>query len=328
MRLENVSHSYDSSGWVLENVNLSIERGEKIGFIGFNGTGKTTLLKIMAGRFAPSKGKVITGHKVITGYQAQEFGEILPIKSTAYDVVKAIAPPTASPKGIRAVLGMFGFSGESAEKPCSVLSGGEKIRLCFARIFINPPNFLILDEPTTHLDIAAREALQKAVKQYNGTVCIVSHDIEFIRNSVSTIIAMSPPGVTKFYGGYDYYREKTAAVPEILSQTESSGQTDNTSFSVKKERRRERAEKRAGMLKIKKTAEKTLMKIEEKTERLEAEKKEITEKLINASEAVDFASLSRGIKEINGLIESATEEWEKAALELEEIEEKYESIHN
>ena len=114
------------------------------------------------------------------------------------------------------------------EKSCEVLSGGEKIRLAFARIFINPPNLLILDEPTTHLDVAAREGLQEAIIQYNGTVCLVSHDIEFVRNSVSTIVAIGTAkmGITKYFGDYDYYREKTGQEVVVSGETLEADQKE------------------------------------------------------------------------------------------------------
>ncbi len=168
MRLEEIGHSYDNTAWILEKVGLQIERGDKIGFIGYNGMGKTTLLRIIAGQLKFSEGKRVIGHKVIIGYQAQESTETLLPNQSIWTIVKNAAPDRATDKDIRNVLATFGFQGDAIQKLCDVLSGGEKIRLAFARIFINPPNLLILDEPTTHLDIAAREGLQEAVKNYNG----------------------------------------------------------------------------------------------------------------------------------------------------------------
>lgn len=188
MRLEHVSHTYDGKKQVLSDVNLSLQQKDKLGIIGYNGMGKSTLLKIIAGRFEATGGTRRPGHKVVIGYQAQEFAELLPAEQSAFDVVKTAAQGNdVGSQRIREILGAFGFSGESAEKRCGVLSGGEKIRLCFARIFVNPPNLLILDEPTTHLDVAAREMLQKAIRTYQGTVCLVSHDMEFLRGTAETI---------------------------------------------------------------------------------------------------------------------------------------------
>ena len=152
--MEKAGLTYDKKNWILENVDFRIENGEKIGVIGYNGTGKTTLLRMLAGQLPLSSGKLILGHNVIVGYQAQEFGELLSPESTVYDTVKAVCKDVSK---VRSILGNFGFPNENVNKQCMVLSGGEKIRLLFARIFANPPNFLILDEPTTHLDIHARE---------------------------------------------------------------------------------------------------------------------------------------------------------------------------
>ena len=109
------------------------------------------------------------------------------------------------------MLGGFFFSGDAVEKKIAVLSGGEKMRVAFARLLVNPPNFLMLDEPTTHLDIPSREALENALHDYEGTLCLVSHDIEFTRHVATSIIAMVPPGVRRYPGGYDYYHEKSEA---------------------------------------------------------------------------------------------------------------------
>ena len=134
--------------------------------------GKTTLLRILAGQLTPYKGKRVLGHKVVVGYQAQEFAEILPQGKNLIDIIRQAAPSGSTDKDVRSVLGSFGFQGDDVHKQCQVLSGGEKIRLAFARIFINPPNLLILDEPTTHLDIAARaQCAQHPVAWAGGDRC-------------------------------------------------------------------------------------------------------------------------------------------------------------
>lgn len=325
MRLEKAGHSYDGSNWIIRDVDLNIERGEKIGIVGYNGTGKTTLLKILAGQMNATEGNRVLGHKVITGYQAQEFAEILPAEATAMDVIKSAAPQGTEMKKIRSVLGAFGFSGENADKPCGVLSGGEKIRLCFARIFVNPPNFLILDEPTTHLDIAARETLQDAVRNYDGTVCLVSHDIEFVRKAVSSIIAMEPPGIKRYCGDYDYYREKQAEKERLAGGADDNKQEQSS--SVQKERRRERAARRGELSKIKKDAEKKVASLENAIEKLDEEKHEISEVLIANAPGTDYAALNKRLHDAEEEIKRLSDEWEVAALELEEIQQEYDLIH-
>jgi ATP-binding cassette subfamily F protein 3 len=200
IRLNDACFSYGENAFNLVNINLTIEKGAKIAFAGYNGTGKTTLLKVLAGVLPLEKGSRVLGHKVIIGYQAQEFSDILPPEQTLSDIMRHAMPVGEDMKRIRSVLGSFGFTGDDVDKQCQVLSGGEKIRLSFARIFINHPNFLILDEPTTHLDLHTRESLQKAISDYKGTVCLVSHDIEFVKKAADTIVEMRPPSIKKYYG--------------------------------------------------------------------------------------------------------------------------------
>lgn len=324
VRAEGVGHSYDGSKWILKGIDLRIERGDKIGIVGYNGTGKTTLLKILAGRIAPSEGAVSFGHKVVVGYQAQEFAEILPQEMSAFDVVKEAAQGALPAQRIREILGSFGFSGESAQKPCAVLSGGEKIRLCFARIFVNPPNFLVLDEPTTHLDIAAREALQRAVAEFSGTVCIVSHDVEFLRGAANGIIETRPPGVMRHCGDYDYYRERMA----LPSQEDGGGKgAQEASADNPRERRRERAQRRQELLKVKRELERRMVKSETLIEESELEKSSIVTALASPAAGLDFAALNRRLKELEDGILKATGEWESAAAGLEPVQREYDNIH-
>lgn len=323
IRLENAGISYSDGDFKLSGIDLSIERGQKIAFVGYNGTGKTTLLKILADALPLNSGKRVLGHKVIIGYQAQEFSDILPPEQTLYDIVQGVMPVNSDSKQVRNVLGSFGFSGDDIDKPCKVLSGGEKIRLAFARIFINPPNFLILDEPTTHLDLHTRESLRKALKKYQGTVCVVSHDIEFVRKTADSIIAMNPPGIKRFYGNYDYYCEKTAGQETMQTKEKKK----ETSADDPKQRRKERAEKRQAMSKTKSAATKKIRKLEEKIEKLEAEKIEITQKIEKNELGLNFYAVNKRLVEIEEDITKLSDKWDQAALKLEEIMKEYDAIH-
>ena len=325
VRLEDVTFSYDGKRNILEHVSLSIARGDKIGIVGYNGTGKTTLLKILAGVLTPVSGTRTLGHKVVTGYQAQEFAELLTPEMTAFDIVKNAAPGTVPSQRIREILGAFGFSGENAEKQCKVLSGGEKIRLCFARIFVNPPNFLVLDEPTTHLDIAAREALQQAVRNYAGSVCIVSHDIEFLRGTVTGIVEMRSPGIRLHCGNYDYYRERIAAEQ---SAEKASGAEIRPSDADRnaKDRRRERAKKRQEMSGEKKRLESEVARLERLIEDSETEKARIIEVLSSPSADADFGTLRKNLSALDAAIADATARWECTASELEAFLEAYNAL--
>ena len=215
VRMTGVSFSYDGTRDVLSNVDLAIARGEKVAIVGFNGMGKTTLLRIMAGTRAPTAGTCTLGHKVIPGYLSQEFSETIPPDVSVFECAKR-CKPGATEKDLRSQLGAFGFSADDISKTAGVLSGGEKIRLAFLRLFLAPPSFMLLDEPTTHLDLEGRAALEAAIRKYDGTVCLVSHDIEFVRNTVSSIIEVSPAGVRTFPGGYDYYLEKSGRSSKVL----------------------------------------------------------------------------------------------------------------
>lgn len=322
IRLEGVSFSYPGmQKKLLDNVELAVQAGEKIAFIGYNGMGKTTMLKLMAGKLSPVSGRITPGHKVITGYQAQDFNEVLCPEESVYDVVRGACSRDFPANNVPNVLGSFGFSAEAMQKAVKVLSGGEKIRLCFARIFVNPPNLLLLDEPTTHLDIAAREALQQVIREYKGTVCLVSHDLEFIRNTATSIIAITPGCVKKYFGNYDYYLEKLSAEnqPEQAQQVKQTRKQENIP-AAGKDRRRERAEIRQKYAEARKKLRKQIDEAEKKLEKLSAERDQFMEEL-NCGRVTDFRSVNCRIAELEVDIADITAKWEEAALKLEELEE-------
>ena len=210
-----------------------------------------------------------------------------------YTIVGNAAPDGATDKDVRNVLASFGFTGKAVEKHCEVLSGGEKIRLAFARIFINPPNLLILDEPTTHLDVAAREGLQEAIIQYNGTVCLVSHDIEFVRNSVSTIVAMDGKmGIKKYFGDYDYYREKTGQEVAVSSETLEVGKKSKPDKNKHHEADRQAQEAR----RRKKRLEQKVSKLETTIDTWIEEKEKLSKELSENTQGIDFCRSWRTVE--------------------------------
>ncbi len=324
-RFDDVSFSYSSESEVLKDINLQVDSGDKIAFIGYNGAGKTTLLKLLTGNLKANSGRVVLGHNIVSGYQAQEFADILPDDRSVYNVVKEMVKNREQLSALPGMLGSFGFGAGNMDKTCGVLSGGEKIRLCFARIFVNPPNLLILDEPTTHLDIAAREALQEALAQYKGTVCLVSHDIEFVRESANTIVAVRDGGIRKYFGDYEYYLEKSAqehlGVAEkniVIVEPKKEGNS--------KERRRERARQRQELAATKKKAEQVLKKIEVKIEKLESERAEKVE-LLAGDGNVNFAEVNRDLAQLQSELDRCSAEWEKAMEDFEEIMELNDAIN-
>ena len=163
-RCENMFFSYDGVKNVLHDVTFNVARGDKVAVIGYNGLGKTTLMRIIAGTRQPTAGKAVLGHNVVCGYLSQEFAETIPPDLTVYRNAKNAIPPGMNEKNFRNQLGAFGFDENDVEKPAGVLSGGEKIRLAFLRLFLQCPNFLLLDEPTTHLDLDGRALLQDALR--------------------------------------------------------------------------------------------------------------------------------------------------------------------
>ncbi len=315
-RLEDVSFTYDNAKWIFKDVNLSINRGDKVALVGLNGMGKTTLLKILAGSLEPTSGKMVHGHKVVPGYQSQEMTDTMDETLSVFQTVRQESADVSEQK-IRGVLGGFGFSGEMVEKKVSVLSGGEKIRLAFARLLVNPPNFLLLDEPTTHLDIAARETLEQALHEFEGTVCLVSHDVEFVRNAASTVIAMTPPGVTGYPGNYDYYREK---MEKQESATSMAAGVQVKQVSEKKLSKRERAQKIQEFSRKKREIERPMKKAEKAIADLETEQAELLEQLGPDNQNVDHAAVNKRLTEIQDKLNFNNRTWEACMIEMDELE--------
>ena len=319
MRIEDAGVSYDGARWVLRKIDLRIMRGDKIALVGYNGFGKTTLLRLLAGRLEAGEGRRVAGHNVVPGYQSQEFAEILDPDRTVLETVKTAAPDR-SERELRSLLGGFFFSGDTVEKKVRVLSGGETMRLAFARLLANPPNFLLLDEPTTHLDIAAREALERALADYQGTLCFVSHDVEFVRRVATTVIAMNPPGITPYAGGYDYYREKVAADGAAAVPAVSAPGAPGSEGTDRKAARRERAFKRDEARKLRVPLLRAVREAEAHIADLEKEQADLVARFGDPA-AADFAKISRRLGEIRAELPLAMMAWEAAGLKLQELDE-------
>ena len=311
IRLEDAGVSYDGENWVLKGLDLEIQKGEKTALIGANGMGKTTLLRSLAGKLPLTEGKRVLGHNVVIGYQAQDFADSMRPDSTVMDVARS-ARAGQSDREVRSLLGSFFFSGQAVDKRVEVLSGGEKMRLAFARLLLNPPNFMLLDEPTTHLDIASRETLETALELYTGTLLLVSHDVEFIRKVATAIIAMTPPTVQRFPGGYDYYLEKMTPESEVTARKPAG-----TNPEDKKAARKQRSQEREALAKVKRPLVTEVRKREKEIARLEAEQVELSAKL--TEEGVDYASINRRLNEVHYELQITTEQWEEAAMHLEDL---------
>ena len=326
-RCEDLTFSYDGVKNILHDVSFNITRGDKVALIGYNGLGKTTLMRIIAGTRQPTGGKAVLGHNVVPGYLSQEFAETIPPDVSVYRNAKNAwdAHGGGPEKQFRNQLGAFGFDENDIEKPAGVLSGGEKIRLAFLRLFLTAPNFLLLDEPTTHLDLDGRRLLQDALKKYSGTILIVSHDIEFVREVATSVLEITREGVRSFPGGYDYYCEKKvqlAAQPggaRSASAHDGSRSPDASSAPTAKELRQQRAAERAKNAPRIKELRRKVETAERKIDELQQSLDTASEELFNPKPTTNFEELNRTVRTLQFEIDRYTAEWEEAATELESL---------
>jgi ATP-binding cassette, subfamily F, member 3 len=209
MSLEGVRQAYGDNV-VYENLHIRLERGQRIVLVGPNGAGKSTLLKILAGDLPIEAGERTPGHNVSIGYFAQHRSDALDLRRTVLAEVQSIPRPVPE-QAARNILGAFLFRGDDVFKSVSVLSGGEKSRLALIKLLLDPPNLLLLDEPTTHLDMPSIDALIKALRPYEGTIVFVSHDVHFIRAIATSVIHVQRGHLTPYAGDYAYYLDKTRA---------------------------------------------------------------------------------------------------------------------
>jgi ATP-binding cassette subfamily F protein 3 len=205
--LVKVSQAYGDKQ-VYKDLDLTIERGDRIVLVGPNGSGKSTLLKMLAGIVPINGGKLDVGYMTRLGYYSQHRAESLNEENTVLEEVMAANGELREDEA-RSILGSFLFRRNDVQKRITVLSGGEKSRLNLVKFLVDPPNFLLMDEPTTHLDILSIDALVQALKDYQGTLVFISHDVHFIRNLAETTLHISNGQLTRYAGGYDYYLEKS-----------------------------------------------------------------------------------------------------------------------
>ena len=224
---------------VFENLNWVIQRGSRVAIVGVNGAGKTSLLRLLSQRLMPTHGELKFGHAVEVGYYAQIQAESLQLNRTILQELESIAPDMPVSR-VRAIAGAFLFSGDAVEKKCAVLSGGEKARVALAKLLLSPSNFLILDEPTNHLDVESRGVLLEALEDYEGTLCLVSHDREFMGPLVDTVLEVIPQSdprkgsqVSFLVGSYeDYLERKLKEASSRLSEGSESKKSQKERASV------------------------------------------------------------------------------------------------
>lgn len=324
LTIEHLSKSFDNKP-LFKNLNLSIRRGEVVGLLGANGTGKTTLLKIINRHLRPDGGKIHYGAKVSIGYYDQE-QHVLNDEKTIFDEISDAYPKLTNTR-IRNVLAAFLFTGDRVFQKIGTLSGGEKGRVSLAKLMLSNANFLILDEPTNHLDIQSREILEDAINDYEGTVFYVSHDRYFINQTATRILDLSPEGIVNYKGNYTYYLEQKEAgnieadSDSVLGSPEASGEDADKkaepAVSSKEDWKRSREEaarqrKRANELK----------KTEADISRLEEENESIKEEMNSpdiASNVSRLMELSRKYEENEEALLALYDKWEELSEEQENV---------
>jgi len=315
---------------VYQGLDFEVERGQRIVLVGPNGAGKSTLLKLLAGALTPQGGKRELGHNVKMGYFAQYRGDVLNMKHTVLQSAMDL-PSRPGENLCRTLLGSFLFHGDDVFKPVGVLSGGEKSRLALVRLLLDPPNLLLMDEPTTHLDMGSIDALIGALEDYEGTLVFISHDVHFIRAMARCVIHIASGVLTPYAGDYQYYLDKTKAgsAREALTASLTNSQPvawtapkREATPSKSKDQRRQDADARNTRSKTRKELEQRIAKIEEELAGLDKRKHEVVALLQNGetyADAVKFRALSVELEQMEPKIAKQTTEWEKATEELEVI---------
>ena len=300
---------------VFHDVNLTINRGEKVAFVGKNGEGKSTLVKCIMGEISDYTGRLTLGHNVQIGYFAQNQAQLLDENLTVFDTIDRVAVGDIRLK-IRDILGAFMFGGEASEKKVRVLSGGERTRLAMIKLLLEPVNFLILDEPTNHLDMRSKDILKEAIAGFEGTVIVVSHDRDFLDGLVTKVYEFGGGLVKEHLGGiYDFLQkkridslnelQKSAPQPEATSAPTSKDASARLSYEEQKERN------------------KRLKKLERRVADCEAEINQteaaiaIVEQQLATPDGASDMSLYDRHRKLKEQLDRAMEEWEAAGLELE-----------
>ena len=301
---------------VFHDVDMTIHRGEKVAFVGKNGEGKSTLVKCIMDQI-PFEGKLVIGHNVQIGYFAQNQAQLLDENLTVFDTIDRVAQGDIRLK-IRDILGAFMFGGEASDKKVKVLSGGERSRLAMIRLLLEPVNLLILDEPTNHLDMRSKDVLKEAIRDFDGTVIVVSHDREFLDGLVTKVYEFGGGVVKEHIGGiYDFLQKKKMESLQELQLTQSSAPVaKEESVPVSENKLSYEAQKEQNR-KIRKL-EKQVAACEERIGELEAQVGELETRMATPEGASD-RSLYEQYQALKKEIAVAEEEWETVLMELDEL---------
>lgn len=304
LSVENLEKSYNTL--LFKNISFEIKRGEHVAIIGDNGTGKTTILKIINGLVDADSGMIKLGKNVHIGYYDQEQHNLTD-ENTLFEEIANSYPNMTNTK-IRNTLAAFMFTGEDVFKRVSDLSGGEKGRLSLAKLMLSEANLIILDEPTNHLDMASKEILENAINNYTGTVLYVSHDRYFINQTASRILELTNTKLINYLGNYDYYEEKKEELTATFAPKEEKAKAEKTTSSNKQDYLERKAEA-ARIRKLKND----ISKVEEKIKKYEDRLNELDEMVADPSVSTNSAKLNEIGKEQNEIsdkLDKLMEEWE------------------
>lgn len=304
LSVENLEKSYNTL--LFKNISFEIKRGEHVAIIGDNGTGKTTILKIINGLVDADSGMIKLGTNVHIGYYDQEQHNLTD-ENTLFEEIANSYPNMTNTK-IRNTLAAFMFTGEDVFKRVSDLSGGEKGRLSLAKLMLSEANLIILDEPTNHLDMASKEILENAINNYTGTVLYVSHDRYFINQTASRILELTNTKLINYLGNYDYYEEKKEELTATFAPKEEKAKAEKTTSSNKQDYLERKAEA-ARIRKLKND----ISKVEEKIKKYEDRLNELDEMVADPSVSTNSAKLNEIGKEQNEIsdkLDKLMEEWE------------------
>jgi ATP-binding cassette subfamily F protein 3 len=319
--LKDIHHAYGANV-IYQGIDFQAERDQRTVLVGPNGAGKSTLLKILAAALPVQQGTRELGHNVKCGYYSQYRVEMLNPKRTVLDE-GLDTPQRVREEFVRTVLGCFLFRGDDVFKKVEVLSGGEKSRLALVKLLLDPPNLLLMDEPTTHLDMPSIDALIGALQQFQGTVIFISHDVYFIRQLSNHVVRVDSGRLTHYPGGYQYYLDKSAAVSAEAGLT--AGHTRPAvvvpAGPKTKDQKRKEAEERQARYQTRRGKELAVAKLEAEIARLEIRLKEITAELESAAtyeNPSQAMTLNRQWMEVSESVKRLSKQWEEASEKLAE----------
>ena len=332
IKLENIHHAYGETV-VYRGMGFQAERGQRVVLVGPNGAGKSTLLKILADVLTPQTGERTLGHNVKAGYYSQYRVDMLnpdrTVLEEAFDT-----PQRLTEQFVRTLLGCFLFSGDDVFKKVEVLSGGEKSRLALVKLLLDPPNLLLMDEPTTHLDLSSVDALAYALDQFEGTLIFISHDVYFIRALANHVVHVNAGRLTHYPGGYQYYLDKTKAESERAGLTATGKDAfhrganqnkkdrhavESLSATSKKDQKRLEAEHRQARSRGRKAQQQIVHRLEKEIQELEARQTEMVAELEKAEtyeKPGRAQEINRELVDVQHRLAELNPEWEQEATRL------------